>query len=182
MKKEFQKNIEPLKQSKISLILDDYNDLFSDFDPRAYTDRALSHDFLVEAKSAAKDKALGTIELSFLIPSHIRNQGAEHIIKKRLREHFKKHYIQLQNELNKIRKKGLIFAVVGAIIGTGATFIAVSPLNQVLKSALLIILEPASWFSIWSGLDHFFFVSQAKKSELEFYKKMLDIPISFQDY
>ena len=37
-----------LQQSEISLLLDSYDDIFSDFDPRPYNQRALSQDFLAE--------------------------------------------------------------------------------------------------------------------------------------
>ena len=36
-----------LREGNISLVLDSYDDLFSDFDPRDYSQKALSDDFLV---------------------------------------------------------------------------------------------------------------------------------------
>ena len=57
-----------LREGNISLILDDYNDLFSDFDPRHYSERALSDDFLAESKRASRDKPAGSLEVKFLVP------------------------------------------------------------------------------------------------------------------
>ena len=84
------KEIDPRKfrEGNISLILDSYDDIFSDFDPRPFAHRALSDDFLLEAKRAARDKQ-GSLELRFLIPKNERKLDAETIIKGRLREHFK---------------------------------------------------------------------------------------------
>ena len=48
-----------LREGNISLILDSYNDMFSDFDPRSFSERALSDDFLSECKRAARDKDIG---------------------------------------------------------------------------------------------------------------------------
>ena len=56
-----------LQLSEISLIIDTYDDIFSDFDPRPYSQRALSDDFLLEARKASKDKVSGTFELNFLV-------------------------------------------------------------------------------------------------------------------
>lgn len=182
LKKKIKEHEETLHKSKISIILDDYNDLFSDFDPRTYKERALSHDFLFEAKNAAKDKDYETLEMSFLVPHKLRDLVIESVIKKRLREHFKKHHAKLHLEIRGIRKKGIIFAVVGAFFGVIATLVAISKLDELWKSMLLILLEPASWFSLWSGLDHIFFYSQAKKSELDFYEKMTRTNIGFQGY
>ena len=36
------------KEGNVSLVLESYNDIFSDFDPRNYSERALSDDFLIE--------------------------------------------------------------------------------------------------------------------------------------
>lgn len=47
---------EIIDKAEISLVLDTYDDIFSDFDPRPYGERALSSDFLDEAKKAARDK------------------------------------------------------------------------------------------------------------------------------
>lgn len=171
-----------LKQSKISMILNNYDDIFSDFDPRSFTDRALSHDFLLEAKNASHDKSLGTIELSFLIPSHLRNTGEEFVIKKRLHDHFRKHQEELKREIKHTKMRGLRFAITGACLGAIATFITVASINTVLKSALVILLEPASWFSIWTGFDYIFFVPHTEKTELAFYQKMEKAQITFHGY
>ena len=54
------------KEGNISLILDNYDDIFSDFDPRPYTVRALSDDFLNECRKAIIEKG-ENIELRFLL-------------------------------------------------------------------------------------------------------------------
>ena len=40
----------------IPLVLDSYDDIFSDFDPRPYSERAMSGDFLLECKKASAEK------------------------------------------------------------------------------------------------------------------------------
>lgn len=174
---------ETLRMSKISLILDNYNDIFSDFDPRSYNERAISKDFLFEAKSAAREKSLGIIELSLLVPKNLRNESVEAIIKKRLREHFKKHNEEVHKEIKKIKRKGIRFILAGVSLGFIATLIsAVLDMNAILKSGLLTLLEPASWFTIWNGLDNLFFIPFQIKEELKFYEKMVKATITFQGY
>ena len=103
--KDIQAKQELLAKSEISLILDTYDDIFSDFDPRPYEERALSDDFLLEAKKASRDKATGTIELIFMMPAGKRDTHKESLIKRRLRDHFRKHYISLNN----IRPTNIIY-------------------------------------------------------------------------
>jgi len=90
---------EKMRQGNISLILDSYNDLFSDFDPRNYSERTLSDDFLLECKRAARDRdPKMNFELRLLIPKTRRNANDELIIKHRLKSHFR-------SILKKIRMK-----------------------------------------------------------------------------
>ena len=52
MEKEEQINAKKFREGNISIVLDSYDDLFSDFDPRPYRIRALSDDFLLECKKS----------------------------------------------------------------------------------------------------------------------------------
>jgi hypothetical protein len=72
----------------VSLWLDTYEDIFSDFDPHPYGRRALSEDFLAEARRAVRDRRDEVPELRLLVPTRIRSLEDETIIRKRLRDHF----------------------------------------------------------------------------------------------
>lgn len=179
------KNAESLlKISEISLWLDSYDDIFSDFDPRPYAERALSDDFLAEAKKASRDKASGTIELQFLVPKDKRNEHQERVIKKRLRDHFRRHFQLLQKEKKDTRKKGTMFVVIGMLLMLVATFIAFNRYNEltIFMAFLVVLLEPAGWFLFWQGLDLVIFKSKEISPEIEFYEKMTKCEISFLTY
>ncbi len=185
------KNIQPidditkkiLQMSEISLIIDNYDDIFSDFDPRPYSQRALSDDFLIEAKKASKDKISGKIELKFLIPSTSRNKYQEMIIKKRLRDHFNKHFDLLTKETFNIIKQGTLFVMLGIIIMIVTTYILFTYTQKTMfTSFLIVLLEPAGWFLLWEGLNQIIFESKRTKPDLEFYKKMSKCEVTFLSY
>ena len=71
-----------LQLSEVSLWVDNYDEFFSDFDPRPYSQRTLSDDFLHEAKKAVREKASGKVELTLLIPKNKRAKEIENVIKK----------------------------------------------------------------------------------------------------
>jgi hypothetical protein len=172
-----------LKLSEISLWLDSYDDIFSDFDPRPYSQRALSDDFLTETKKASRDKASGSIQLSFLVPKDKRNAQHENLIKKRLRDHFKKHYIIFQKDIYKQVREGLIYVVSGIILMFTTTYIFFkNPNESLLLSFLVTFLEPAGWFLFWQGLMLVIFESRVKKPDMEFYEKMAKSEIDFIPY
>jgi hypothetical protein len=170
-----------LGASEISLILDTYDDIFSDFDPRPFSQRALSDDFLLESKRAARDKILG-MELKFLIPKNKKNGETENIVKKRLHEHFKKHHELLEKEIFDTTRLGIIFVIIGFALMSGAAAIKYFLGDSFLWTILLIITEPSGWFTVWTGFDHIFWRSSEKKKELEFYRKMSKADISFIQY
>ena len=170
-----------LKEGNISLILDSYDDIFSDFDPRDYSERSLSDDFLIECKKAAIDKN-HKLELRFLVPKSKRNMIEEVLIKKRLKEHFSKHFEDKRRELSKIRFSGFMWFVLGSIIMILSTLIFPHIEEGFLFRLLFIISEPASWFFFWEGLEKVFITSKKTNPHYNFYKKMSKAEIHFIDY
>ena len=168
-----------LKEKNISLILNDYNDIFSDFDPRSFSSRALSDDFLAECKKASRDKE-GSIELRFLVPKKKREQKSEYEIKKRLREHFEKHYKEKEGEIKAIRNQGIRWFLLGTLLIFSETIIF--ELDGFFFNLLKVVLEPAGWFSFWEGLGKILIVTDEKSPERKFYKKMAEANIEFLSY
>jgi len=172
-----------LKMSEIGLAINTYDDIFSDFDPRPYSQRAMSDDFLLEAKKASKEKVSGTIELKFLVPKDQRNAEHEFTIKRRLREHFKKHHDQMHNEVKQIASRGIYFIIVGIILMFFATLILFKyPYKTMLSNFLVILFEPGGWFFFWEGLGQIVFETKKKRPDLEFYEKMAKCEIGFLSY
>jgi hypothetical protein len=171
-----------LQLSEISIWLDTYDDIFSDFDPRPYSQRALSDDFLFEAKRAAREKKTGGIELKLLLPADKRSGNEETVIKKRLREYFKKQFESLQKEIKGIRLKGVSLLAVGFALMFFATLVSYNLQAGILWTFAFVLLEPTGWFVIWFGFEHLFYTVNQKKPELGFFKKMAGCNISFLPY
>jgi hypothetical protein len=171
---------EELQQASISLVLDTYDDIFSDFDPRPYSERALSDDFLLECKRAARDKEQG-FELILSIPKKLRSIADENKIRKRLRDHFRKHHTEKEKQVTSIKKEGLIWVGVGTMLMLAAT--ALETYTKSFSINLLtIIMEPASWFSFWEGLAKIFIRSKEAEPEALFYHKMANAIFTFREY
>lgn len=166
--------------SEIKLILDSYEDIFSDFDPRPYSQKGLSEDFLVEAKRAAIAKGSEKVNILFVVPKAKRIIKEEIVIKERLERYFKKHLDILKNEKKKILKKGFLFTGVGVILMLIATFLFFKfhEINLIL-SFFTVLLEPASWFLVWEGMDMVLFSSKETDLSLHFYNHMANADIKF---
>ncbi len=172
-----------LAKSEVSLILDKYEDIFSSFDPRPFSQRALSVDFLAEAKRATRDTPYGLFELRLLLPYSERRLEKENTIKKRLREHFKKHAEMLEKDRKKVLKQGVFFIVFGIIFMFIAAYILFMYHQKNLFGEFIVVLfEPGGWFLFWEGLDLIIFESKKVTPDLEFYRKMAKAEISFNHY
>ena len=168
-----------MRQGNISLILDSYDDIFSDFDPRQYSEKALSDDFLSECKRAAKDKEVG-VELRLLVPKHKRKFDDENKIRKRLKNHFNKHFKEKEKEMRSVKREGLMWFFLGVVVMVAATFFYKR--DEFIFTLLFIMAEPASWFLFWEGLNLIIFESKKISPNLEFYRKMNECHINFHPY
>src|SRR3989344_8812757 len=177
-----QKEQEILSRGEISLILRDYEEIFSDFDPRSYAPRSLFVVFVDEASRATRDVDPSGFELRLLLPKSKRNIEKENMIKKRLRDHFKKHADLLAKESRARIKRGMFLAAIGFLMMIFATYILHSGREGLGFDMLYVFFEPAGWFTVWTGLDLVFSFAHEKDHDLEFYRKMSRANITFSHY
>jgi hypothetical protein len=161
----------------IPLILDSYEDLFSDFDPRHYSEKALSKDFIFECQKASEDKK-GDINIKFLMKKERRDAKEEGIIIHRIKDHFHKHFIEKRKELLKIKLIGLFWFILGCLLIVFTTLFT-SPDDTYIVKILIAISHPAGWFFLWEGMGKILIHSKEKKEEYIFHKKMDNAKISF---
>ena len=161
----------------IPLVLDSYDDIFSDFDPRPYSNKALSGDFLLECKKASIDKRR-KIKVRFFLPKNKRNSLEEIKIKKRLKEHFNKHLRQKKKEIRKIKLMGAFWVILGSAMMVLSAFLVNMPSSFFLH-LLMTLVQPAGWFFLWEGLAKILITPKEKLPEYHFYKKMSKSQVSF---
>lgn len=173
-----------LEKGEVSLVVEDYNGIFSDFDPRPFSHKALSVDFLDEARRATREIAPGKFGLRLLLPKEKRNIKEEEVIKGRLREHFKKHAGLLEKDQKGIIIQGIYFLIAGLIFMFAAAYILFFYHDKInlVKEFLVVLLEPGGWFLFWEGLNLIIFKSKVLKPDLEFYRKMVNSEIIFSHY
>jgi len=162
----------------IPLVVDSYNDIFSDFDPRPYTHRALSEDFLLECKKASIEKN-DKIRLRIFVPKSKRNSLEEIKIKKRLKEHFNKHFREKRKEISGMKVEGAFWCFMGAIMMVVSAFFVGRPDLSFGVHLLITLVQPAGWFFLWEGLGKILISPHEKMPDFNFYKKMTGVEISF---
>jgi len=171
-----------LEIKQISLWLDVYDDIFSDFDPRPFSQRAVSDDFLIEVKKFLREKRSGQIEIKFLIPEKERNLETETQIKKRLKEYFKKHFILRENRLRESKNKITLLIISGLLMLLSSAAISYYSPRLFILYLLITLFDLGGWLSVWFGMEEFIYFAREKRQEAEFYGKMVKAEIKFFAY
>jgi hypothetical protein len=167
---------------QISIWLDEYDDIFSDFDPRPYSERILSDDFISELKKVSREEKFAISELRLLIPGKIRKQEFEPIIIKRIHTHFRNGNSYLINRMKITRAKAVLITVAGLILILLASYVSALQSDKFYMKVIIVLFEPAGWFFVWTGMDDLFFAGRKRKDELDFFSKMAKTKIVFASF
>jgi len=150
--KESELRIKDIKE--ISIAIDKWDDIFSDFDPRPFNERMLSEDFLVELRKRYRETRKGSFIVTILAPMSLKDDIAAKTVIQRLKRHFRHRFLQRQKEIKRIRIRGVIFVIFGiCFLGflTLATYFRF--FSDLTIEILGIILMPLGWFGIWEGFS-----------------------------
>ncbi|MFA5108826.1 MAG: hypothetical protein WC492_04845 [Candidatus Micrarchaeia archaeon] len=182
MQKLPEQKIEPLRKIyEMGFWLDDYDEIFSDFDPRTYSKRQLSEDFLAELKRRYKETPTGGFEVSLYLPKGIRDVKIESAAKKKIREYFANEMKRLEEKSSQRKKTGLMYLAAGMIILSLHAMLVWSSSASKLVEIIGFILVPAGWFSVWTSIENLVQESAEIKGQKEYYAQMSKCNYLFVD-
>lgn len=167
--------------NELSLWLDSYDDIYSDFDSRHYLKRRVSEDFLYELRNALRYKKEKINDLFLLLPSERRDEMSEKIIIDSLQDFFREQHRYAGDKCRCKFYSGLWLLIAGVIVMSVNSFIGYRtgrdtfPLN-----ALQVLLEPAGWFLIWAAMDFLFYDYKDLLKERNFYRELAAMAIHFR--
>jgi hypothetical protein len=163
----------------ISLWIDGYDDVFSDFDLRPFSSRNISDDFLNEVKKGSHESDFHITELRLLLPEKNRDSETENIIAKLLHSFFTMNEHYFIKKKGAEMKKSFLFIFIGSIMLVSASLVSFNRLENILTHILLVIFEPAGWFLVWTGMEKIIYISPKEKPELDFFSKISKSKIVF---
>jgi hypothetical protein len=179
-------NIIPIEEhikdiQEITIAIDTWDDIFSDFDPSPLEQRILSEDFLLELKKRYRETPRGSYMITIYAPVFLKDDASEHIVIKRLKQYFKLRHLAIEKEISRSIQKGFLFIVVGTIFLGFLTLLAYFKLVSVLGIELLgIVLMPLGWFGIWEGFSRIIEPSPLIKQDLEVFGKLAKAIFKFK--
>jgi len=158
------------------IALDNYDDIFSDFDPSPYATRILSDDFLNELRRRYAERGKGEFVVNFTIQKELRSDKTEALIKKRIKDYFKAKMKTLEKARKESVNKGILRFMAGLVVSLGILFV---PALE--TTPLITLLSVLTWFLLWTGYDHLFEAAHRLRKRKAFYEKFLKADYKFMD-
>ena len=150
----------------IQIALDDYNDVFSDFDTSPYSHRTISDDFLKEIERRYLKTEKGEFEVRLTLADAKRDQKLEAVIRKRLKDFFHIKLREKEAEVKRRKQRGFLKLFVGVLVE-----IAVFELPIGFIPSLATIFSVFGWYLMWSGYENLFEVPVKIEDDIQFLTK-----------
>ncbi len=152
---EIKDHIQHIKDIKeISIAIDRWEDIFSDFDPSPLSHRTLSEDFIYELKKRHRETKRGSFMITIYAPLSLKDEEKEKVVIQRLKQYFRFRAAQAKKQLGRIRARGIIFVVFGIFsLGLLILLTYFKAFSELGIELIGIALMPLGWFGIWEGFS-----------------------------
>jgi len=178
-KKEGEEHIQDIQD--LTVAVDTWEDIFSDFDPGPVEKRVLSEDFLTEIKKRFRETRRGQVTITFLAPAALKDEEFERKVIKRLKQYFKFRSLSVLQEINDLRRRGFYFVLTGICSLAALTFLTYYKIAEKLILELMgIILMPLGWFGIWEGFSRIIEPSPYMKKDYGIFSMLAKSTIKFK--
>ncbi len=164
----------------VDISLDNYNEIFNDWDPSPAGRRDLDPELLAFMENCSSDIPLRfPLELQFHMPQSEFNEEKEHLSKQGL-----KHYMEfIAHSIDKHYKDGIrkamIYALAAFLFLTLGYFPKQIDGPKMLASILTEAITIVGWVLLWQAFSQVFFSGQEIRKKQRVYKRFLDAAIVF---
>ena len=178
-KKKEEEHIQDIQD--LSVAIDTWDDIFSDFDPGPIEKRVLSEDFLTEIKKRFREPRRGQVTVAFLAPAALKDEEFERKVIRRLKQYFKFRSLSVLKEINDLRRRGFYFVLIGICSLATLTFLTYyKTAEQLTLELIAIILMPLGWFGIWEGFSRIIEPSPYMKKDHGVFSRLAKASIKFR--
>ncbi|WP_448570292.1 hypothetical protein [Trichothermofontia sp.] len=175
-------SIDPANQAyMIEVALDQYTDIFSEWDPAPFKRRDLDADLkLYLEESSAEIPFKYPIEICFTLPPERRNEAMEPSVRTGLQNGINFKLYLLRRELKVINTRTLRYVLAGLVTLVVARLLS-EPAEQHLLTAVLDEgLFIGGWVFLWEAVSLFFFSNRDLYYQYRTYQRLQRAPVLFK--
>ncbi len=183
-REERQQELDARPMIGVVVALDTYEDIFSDFDTRPFSERGLSEDFLRELSQRTLETPKGELEVQLVLPKALRKEKEEQTIKSRLRKHFSQELKRIEQQRDSKRMHGYRYFALGAVMLLLEAYLVEQSenLSKLLFALAQAIVLPAGWFFAYTGLEKVLQPYGEDSAAYSFAKKLQGASYKFISY
>lgn len=165
----------------IEVALDQYADIFNEWDPAPFKRRELDSELRIYLEESSEEipNKYG-IELCFTVPAAVRDQAIEADLRNGIENSFAYKIYFLAKELRKTNVKMVRFVLVGFaflwLAEISSQRVAPSEWPSILVEGLAI----SGWVFIWEAVYLFFFTNNESYQRYRTYRRLQHAPVIFQ--
>lgn len=165
----------------IEAALDDYADIFNEWDPAPFKRRELDPDLQIYLEGSSNEIAFRyPIEIAFTLPAHKRNEAIEQEVRVGLRNSFNFKLYLLRKEIRTINLLTLRYV----LMGFGTLFAAHWLSTPAEAYAVTVVLTEGlfigGWVFLWEAVSLFFFSNRDIYQRYRTYTRLRDALVIFR--
>jgi hypothetical protein len=166
----------------IEIALDQYTDIFNEWDPAPFKRREIDPDLALYLEGCSEEISFPyRIELCFILPAKSRNELMEEEAREGLKNCFSFKIYFLKKNLKKINIRLLRYTFIGfVLLWVGITF----PSNYSEAVWVTVLTEGiviGGWVFLWEAVSLFFFTNREIYERLRMYKRLLNASVIFRE-
>ena len=167
--------------AEVAIVIDTWDDVFSDFDPRPLNERTVSGDFIDELKKRYREKHGRELVIKLYAPEDLRDEESELMVTRRLKRHFNELYLYAQAARERHMARAVLYAMVGMM---SLSFLVLMTYYQVFGKLALelmgVVLMPLGWFGVWEGFSRVIEGAPALRQDIAFYGNLANAAYRFE--
>lgn len=166
----------------IEAALDNYADIFNEWDPAPFKRRELNPDLQIYLEGSADEIAFRyPIELIFTLPFHQRDEAIEQDVRMGLRNSFNFKLYLLRKDIKTINLLTLRYV----LMGFGTLFVARWLSTPAEAYAITVVLTEGlfigGWVFLWEAVSLFFFSNRDIHQRYRTYERLRDALVIFRE-
>jgi hypothetical protein len=167
--------------SEVSIVIDTWDDVFSDFDPRPLSERTVSGDFIDELKKRYREQHDRDMIIKLFAPEELQDKESELMVTRRLQHHFDDLCRSAQNVRRQQILRGVLYVLVGSVSLSSLVLMTYyQVLSKLVIELLGVVLMPLGWFGVWEGFSRVIDGAPSLQQDIAFYGHLAGATYRFE--
>jgi hypothetical protein len=166
----------------IEIALDDYGDIFSEWDPAPFKLRDIDSDLEFYLEGCSDDIPFSyPVTLSFTVPSDSKNEKIEDQARNGLQNGFRFKLYFIKQDMKVVNRRTLLFFLIGFVFLWAATVFPVQLLNSPFPSIIVEGFFIGGWVFVWEAISLILFTTRGLHHKYKTYRRLHRSKIIFTE-